>query len=303
MNCRVVLAAEGRPDQVGRGFQAARQFIAAAEARFTRFNEISELAALNRSGGAWFQASPELFEVMLLAQQLFRETGGLFDPAILPALENAGYDKCLDAIKLDGVSPVRSGQPGRSDFGAIRLDADRRGIYLPIGTRIDLGGIAKGWIAEQAARVLARFSPVCAVNAGGDQFAVGVPPEGAWPVALEDPYDASTALAVLYLPAGALATSAVTRRRWQQAGRERHHLIDPRTGEPAETDWRSVTVIAPHAAQAEAYAKALLLAGRRDAAWLSDRRDDVTYFAVDAERRLWGSARAREYWHVEFTYN
>ena len=119
-------------------------------------------------------------------------------------------------------------------------------VRLPQGTSLDLGGIAKGWIAEQAAGVLANYSPACAVDAGGDMFFLGLPEgEMSWAVEIEDPRDPLATLTTLEVGPGAVATSSVVKRAWHQGGERRHHLIDPRTGEPAATDWLSVTVVGP----------------------------------------------------------
>ena len=93
MNSAIVMAAEGTPDSLERGFQAARKTIENYERRFTRFSEQSELAELNRSAGNWFCASPAMFELVSLSRQYYQLTGGLFDPAILPALKQAGYNQ------------------------------------------------------------------------------------------------------------------------------------------------------------------------------------------------------------------
>lgn len=296
MNTDIVLAAEGAPEQLAPGFERARAFIAACEARFTRFAETSELATLNRSAGTWFHASPELYDAVREACAFVDETGGLFDPAILDALENIGYDRSMDDLRAHGAArPSPAANVPRVDTRAIEFDNDARGIRLPPGLRLDLGGIAKGWIAERAADELARYTCACAVNAGGDMFARGLPPgESAWAVALEDPRDPAETLAVLRLPPGAVATSSVTKRRWQQGDAVRHHLIDPRTRLPAETDWLSVTAIAPHATTAEVYAKALLIGGSRSAPDFAGR-SDLAFIAVDATGRLRGSKHAREF--------
>jgi thiamine biosynthesis lipoprotein len=185
--------------------------------------------------------------------------------------------------------------PEQHRFGNIRLDADLGRIRLLEGMRIDLGGIAKGWIAEQAAVLLSAFTEACAVNAGGDAFMIGLPAgEEAWRVTLEDPSHPEQEVAILKLQPGAVATSAVTKRRWQQAGKTQHHLIDPRTQRPAETDWLSVTAIAPHAAEAEVYAKSLLIGGSREVGWISGLAKDIEFIAVDQHNKLWGSERTRE---------
>jgi thiamine biosynthesis lipoprotein len=293
MNSDIILAAEGSADSLTLGFKLTRDFIAASEARFTRFTDTSELARLNRSAGAWFQASPELFDVVQQACELAEETGGLFDPTMLAALEAAGYDKSMDDIRAYGVSSrPRSGYQVQSAFRAIQLDEPTQSIHLPLGARIDLGGIAKGWIAEQAPLLLAEYADACAVSAGGDIFTIGLPAdEPDWSIGLENPRDPDRDLTTLHVGPGAVATSSVAKRRWQQGRREQHHIIDPRTGEPAVTDWLSVTVIAPHAALAEVYAKALLIGGLREAEDIAAQRPEITFVAVDQDRQLWRSGK------------
>ena len=316
MNSDIILAAEGSLDSLTLGFKLTRDFIAASEARFTRFTDTSELSRLNRAAGAWFQASPELFDVVQHACEFAEETDGLFDPTMLGALEAAGYDKSMDDIRAhalsdtppgsrerpgDGVSAQpRSGHPTGAAFRAIQLDEPNQAIHLPLNMRIDLGGIAKGWIAEQAALLLSEYAAACAVSAGGDLFAVGLPADEAdWPIGLEDPRDPDRDLTTLHIGPGAVATSSITKRRWQQGRRhERHHIIDPRRSVPAETDWLSVSVIAPHATLAEVYAKALLIGGSREAENIAARRPEITYLAVDQTGQLWGSAQAGEATHV-----
>jgi thiamine biosynthesis lipoprotein len=297
MNSDLVLAAEGDLRELEQGFKQARMFVEASEARFTRFSDSSELAALNRAAGGWVSVSTELYELVQEASDLSEQTEGLFDPSILDDLERAGYDKSMDQIREHGAGAPRvAAKSGRGDFRATQFDPAKGAIRLPPGRRLDLGGIAKGWIAERAARVLDEYANACTVNAGGDLFAIGLPAgETAWAIALEDPRDPRETLAVLRVGPGAVATSSITKRRWRQGTRVMHHLIDPRTGLPAQTDWLSVTVIAPHATTAEVFAKALLIAGSRAAQDLAARRDHLAFIAVDEAGRLWGSSNAREY--------
>jgi FAD:protein FMN transferase len=300
MNSDIVLAAEGSADSLTLGFKLTRDFINAGEERFTRFTDTSELSRLNRAAGAWFQASPEMFEVVQQAYELAVETDGLFDPTMLAALEAIGYDKSMDDIRREGVAPSsRSSHAARSAFHAIQLDAVNQAIHLSPDTRIDLGGIAKGWIAEQAALLLSEYTEACAVSAGGDMFMVGLPADEAdWPVGLEDPRDPARDLTTLHVGPGAVATSSIMKRRWSQGRREQHHIIDPRTGQAADTDLLSVTVIAPHTVLAEVYAKALLIGGSSEAGHMAARRSDITFIMVNHFGELWGSAQAAEVLHV-----
>jgi FAD:protein FMN transferase len=82
-----------------------------------------------------------------------------------------------------------------------------------------------------------------------------------------------------------------------------HHLIDPRTQQPAKTDWLSVTVVAPDIMTAEVFAKALLIAGSREAEKVAARRDDISFIAVDGLGRLTHSSQRNDKSHVELQYN
>ena len=233
------------------------------------------------------------------AYELHQLTGGLFDPSILPALQTAGYDRSMDEIReADLALAAPAGYESawqRPPFDAARFDPSARRIWLPAGVQIDLGGIAKGWIAARAAAYLARFTPACAVSAGGDMVLSGLPQDQpAWQVSLEDPRDSQQVLAVLNLPPGALATSAVTKRRWTQGGQARHHIIDPRSGQPAEPAWLSVSVFTENATHAEAFAKALLIGGPLEAA----RMPGLRFIAVRPDGSLWGTEKSKEILYV-----
>ncbi|MGD8404028.1 MAG: FAD:protein FMN transferase [Anaerolineales bacterium] len=298
MNTNILLAAQGSSKDVEEGFQRAQQYIEASERRFTRFSESSELSHLNQSNGTWIHASAEMTFVLSLAKQYNEQTSGLFNPAILPNLEQVGYDRSMDLIRAEGAQlpSIRfATDPGLLPLDGLLIDPDENLIFLPHGMRLDLGGIAKGWIAEQAALVLAEHSQACLVDAGGDIFMVRLPEgEPAWQIDLEDPLNPGRCLTSLNVPSGALTTSSVVKRKWMQGETPRHHLIDPRTGLPAETDWLSVTVFAPHADKAEVFAKALLIAGPQEVEIVAHNAPEISYLAVDRGGKIWGSLESLE---------
>jgi thiamine biosynthesis lipoprotein len=223
------------------GFEAAQVLFDELEALMTRFRPDSELSRLNRDGA--IDASPDLVRVVELALEARERTEGRFDPTVHDAVVAAGYDRTF-ATLTDGPlgAPVPAG-------GSVRVDAGR--ISLGPGVHLDLGGIAKGYAAERAAEVMAVAGP-CLVNAGGDIAVRG----GAWPIGVED--------VTIELSHGGLATSGRDRRRWRRGGREQHHLIDPRTGAPAQTELLRVTVVAHDAVEAEVQAKSVFLGGPPD---------------------------------------
>jgi thiamine biosynthesis lipoprotein len=230
---------------------AAEAEVRRLEAILTRFDERSELSRLNRRGE--LVAGDDLLAVVELALAARVGTGGRFDPTVHDALVAAGYDRTFAELPRDGEGPATA---ARCCGGEVTVDRRTRRIRLGAGVRLDLGGIGKGYAAERACDRLASAGP-CLVNAGGDVAVRGRPREGVWPVGVETPDGDLT----LGLAAGGLATSGRDRRRWRRGGAERHHLIDPATGLPAESDLLRVTVVAADAVEAEVLAKALLLAG------------------------------------------
>jgi len=302
MNTEITLAAEGEHHSVLKGFEQARNDIEAGERRFTRFSDDSELSGLNRAAGTWFRASEDMTFVISLAKLYAQQTGGLFNPSVLPDMERIGYDRSMDLIRAEkGLLPPARFSASSADVGLLPLDGllvrpEENLVHLPHGMRLDLGGIAKGWIAEQAAIALAEHSSACLVDAGGDMFMVGLPAgQESWRIELEDPQHPDLTLTSLDVPPGAVATSSVAKRKWMQGGVTRHHLIDPRTGEPAITDWLSVTVLAPHADMAEVFAKAFLIAGPAEVETIAQAAPEVHYLAVDQDGRIWGSLESLEY--------
>jgi FAD:protein FMN transferase len=296
MNTTILLAAEG--ELAIEGMQAAKAFIDECEQRFSRFLPASELTEINRFAGEWTPVSDDLMEMLELAQKYYQETEGLFDPSILPQLKLAGYDRSMDEIRMHGAVEAASSsrRPSRQAFEQVNIDPIAKRFCLPHGIEIDLGGIAKGWIVNQAATLLHRYSEVCGVSAGGDILFIGQPEDGlGWDVYLEDPRDPIQMLAQLNIPSGAVATSSVLKRSWRQGNQSRHHLIDPRTGEPARTEWLSVTVICPDIIAADVYAKAILIGGQHVAANLIEAKPEITFIAVDQQGNLVGSPNFKEF--------
>jgi len=228
------------------------------EGLLTRFDDASELSRLNAAGA--IEAGEDLFAVVGLALTARERTGGRFDPTVHDALVAAGYDRTFELL----VGGSATAAPPRT-AGGVRVRGRR--IELDPGVRLDLGGIGKGYAVDRAVALLSPLGP-CLVNAGGDLAVAGVPEEGVWPVAVETPSGPLT----LGLERGALATSGSDRRRWRAGDAIHHHLIDPTTGSPSDSDLLRVTVTASTAVEAEVLTKALFLAGESAAVAEADRR-------------------------------
>jgi FAD:protein FMN transferase len=247
--------------------ERCEQRVLEEEARFTRFVKDSELARLNAGDGRYVPVSPEMFAMLEAALWAYEESGGLVNAAILPALTAAGYDRPF----RQGLSQTASAEPvpvpGLPEV--LILDAATRSVALAPGAALDLGGIAKGALADILIDELGDDA-VC--NLGGDLRVRGNGPEGdGWHIGLCD----RSAVAVRD---GAVCTSGTTRRRW---GQSMHHLIDPKTGMPVKTDLAEVSVITDVALRGEVYAKcAMLLGASAGLAFLESR--GVGHAAVPA---------------------
>ena len=212
-------------------------------ARLTRFSADSELTRLNDSTGEWVEITTEMEALLRVALQAYALSLGLVNVAVLPSMLAVGYTRPLaegpTVATADGIGPL----PRLIDV--LQVEAGR--ARLKPGSGIDLGGIAKGWMADRLCEMLA---PNAVANIGGDLRAVGAGPSGdGWPVGLGG--------ATLMLRDQGAATSSIRRRRWG----EMHHLIDPRTGLPANTGLDEVSVVAASGLDAEVVAKTALLLG------------------------------------------
>jgi thiamine biosynthesis lipoprotein len=191
-------------------------------------------------------------------------TAGLFDPTVHDRLVELGYDRTFNRVVKDGDDDVT---PGRPALGVAGVERDGSHIRLPLGVRLDLGGIGKGLAADLLAEgMLDRGARSACVSLGGDIRAAGVTPEGrGWQVPVQDPWGSDVIAGIVPLADAAIVTSTTLIRTWRRKGRRIHHLIDPRSGEPATSDVVAAVVVAPEAWLAEGLAKAAIVAGSREA--------------------------------------
>jgi len=221
----------------------AESWVHALGERLTRFSSSSELSRLNASCGKWTATSVEMDALLRASLDAFEMSGGLVNIGVLPAVLATGYTRTLSegptAAQLESAQPI----PALPEVLEVRHGAAR----LRPGAGLDLGGIAKGWMAD---RLCDWLGPNALANIGGDLMAKGSGPrDEGWPVGLGGE--------TLMLRDQGAATSSVRRRRWGGL----HHLIDPRTGAPSRSGLADVSVVATSGLEAEVVAKTALLLG------------------------------------------
>lgn len=240
------------------------------EELWSRFVPGSDLSRLNLADGAPVRVDPATVGLLHVMGEAMAETGGAFDPTLLPALVDAGYAvSMVDPARSTTLPPTaRAG----GAFGDTIIDGFE--VTLPPGLTLDAGGIGKGYAADRLASLArVRGAAGAMVEIAGDLVVFGEAPQpGGWVIGIEDPREPARHLTTVRLADGAVATSGTRKRRWVQDGAERHHLIDPRTGASARDDIDAVTVIAGSGARAEALAKYAFVHPIGDTlAWLPTR--------------------------------
>ncbi len=260
----------------------------------SRFRTDSELNQLNQRAGQWLRVSTTLWDVIHLALLAARWTDGLFSPTILNALEAAGYDRTFDQI--DAVDEPITAQPD-GQWRSIQRQSLKRSICLPPNGRLDLGGVAKGWAADRAAKKLGVYGPAL-IDAGGDIAVSGPRRDGSpWPIGVLNPFQPDQPFETLKIERGGVATSGKDYRRWLRAGQWQHHLIDPRTGLPAQTDVLSATVIAPTTFEAEIAAKVIVLSSSEQGlAWLEEQPDYAAVIVREDGQAVYSALLQKYLW-------
>jgi thiamine biosynthesis lipoprotein len=271
MGCQMLAALDSPDPQAVRFLESVPDWFRIWEATLSRFRPQSELSQINASTDRWFRVSETLWSVLQTAIRAEEHSGGLVTPTLLQNLIAAGYNRSFDSsFVAESTSEVIDYH--RFGIHDIQIDPEDFSIRLPYGLYLDFGGVAKGWAANQALERLQSYGSAL-VDAGGDIAISGAQRDGQlWPVAIDDPRRPGSSLGLLSLGNSGVATSGQDYRRWQQGVVWKHHIIDPRTGEPAVTDVLSATIIAPTVMEAETAAKTVLIMGSQAGlGWLEAR--------------------------------
>lgn len=242
----------------------------------SRFREDSDLTLANRHAGTWVEVDPVLVDAVAAAVRAAEQTDGLVNPLLGRPLEQLGYDRDfpeLREVEHLAVAPVTP--PALDAWALIELDPDGA-LKVPTGSALDLGATGKAWAADLIARAAAGELGADAIVSLGGDIAITEPTGAAppsrepWPIAIST-HPGDPAEAMVTLDRGGLATSSTRVRRWARRGVDFHHVLDPRTGLPAPTTWRTVTTTGPDALAANTASTAAIVLGPAAVDWLERR--------------------------------
>ncbi len=286
MGSKIFIAADSEDPSVISEIEKAEGWFEEWEQSLSRFRLNSELSVLNRHPGMAIKVSDTLFRVFTAALEAETLSDGLVTPAILPDLLASGYSMDFDELTSRNGWTIGQNLLGPMTTDPIKFDRRARTVTLPFGSQLDFGGIAKGWAAHQTMTRLSQLAPVL-VDAGGDIAISGPRSDGStWPIGVANPFEPGKLLELVMVSSGGLATSGRDYRRWKFNDLWQHHIIDPRTHHPADTDVLTATVLADNVMDAEVYAKtALILGSEAGSAWL-DHHQGIQYLLMLEDGRV-----------------
>ena len=254
---------------------AVDEVVAAMDQAASRFREDSELSLLNASPDREVTISPLLAQAIATALRGAELSGGAVDPTIGSAIRLAGYDTDFALVPVDG-DQIRLYSERVPGWRAVHLDIRSRTVRVPRGVEIDLGATAKALTSDLAAAAASKAIDGAGVlvSLGGDIAVAGEAPDDGWSIqASEDsaaPIDDKEESVTI--ASGGIATSSTTVRRWTRGGVVLHHIIDPATGLPADSCWRTASVVAATCVDANIASTAAIVMGRDAISWLEANR-------------------------------
>jgi FAD:protein FMN transferase len=271
------------------GTQRARALLTeeldAIDRACSRFRPDSELWRVNRARGRTMRVGALLAEAVAVALTAADITGGDVDPTCGRSLARLGYDRDFAAAR-ELTGPLSRPAVPAAGWRAVELDRERCEITIPRDVMLDLGATAKALAADRAAvRIAAALGCGTLVNLGGDLAVAGEPPEHGWVIGIADNrgFDGADLAAgpaepcpprhgaVVIIRDGGLATSSTKVRAWSRGTARLHHIIEPSTGLPADSCWRTVSVAAATCVDANTASTAAIIRGESAPGWLASQ--------------------------------
>ena len=269
---------------------AVRQELFRLEKLLSVTENSSDVALLNCGG--YKRISDETDELLHSALAISERTGGAFDPTVYPLVRLWGFTEATQRVPSQDEL-----QAALSHIGIENVDAQDGFAELKNGAQLDFGGIAKGYAAERCSSILQASGVEAALLAlGGNVQTVGSKPDGTpWAIGIADPAQPEQSLATLRFTGSlALVTSGGYQRYFEENGVRYHHILDPKTGMPAQSGLASVTVLAQSGTLADALSTALFVMGLDEATEFWRASDDFEAVFITDDGEIYATAGATE---------
>jgi thiamine biosynthesis lipoprotein len=250
---------------------AVEQILEKFDRTCSRFRQDSELSHLNAAAAEPVRVSPLLLDAVSAALWAAEITDGDVVPTVGEALVALGYDRDFAAVGVGAPAAAKVKIAPVPAWQTVHVDREAQTVQLGRGVSIDLGATAKALAADRAAAAAAEVAGCgVLVSLGGDLSISGPAPSEGWQIRVTDDHraDATAPGQSVMLREGGLATSSTSVRRWRTTSGDAHHLIDPATGQPASSCWRTVSVTAASCLDANIASTAAIIRGASALAWL-----------------------------------
>lgn len=289
---------------------AAIEEVQKLDAMLSAENSKSEVYALNEQGN--LQATDDLAELILRGKEIYQETDGLFDDTIYPVMKLWGFPTgnyhvptaaevqkklaLVDGNKVE-IQTRDSDEKGR--------DSKEKAKFVTLGAdqQIDFGGIAKGYTGQKLAELFQEYGVSSAlVSLGGNIQAIGTKPDGSsWKVGIRDPKGGQQDyIGVLSVENQAVVTSGGYERYFEEDGKTYIHIINPRTGYPADGDLLSVTIVSRDGTLADGMSTALYIMGYEKACqFWRQQREEFNVILVTDDGKIHISENLKENFQTE----
>lgn len=264
-------------------------------------NENSEISRLNKKKKG--KVSDETIELITYAQGVSKETDGAFDITIYPLMNLWGFTTKQYQIPDD--SKIQQILNTRIGMDKIEVQKTNRKVSLLDGAQIDLGGIAKGFTSQSIAKIFKDYEIHSGIiSLGGNIQTIGAKPDGSrWNVGIESPNDAFDMVGVYEAEDEAVITSGGYERYFEKNGKTYHHILDPKTGYPADSDLISVTIVSKNGMRADCLSTALFVLGKeKSIQYWKDHRKEFDFIFVDKKNKILISEGIKNYFKSDYDY-
>lgn len=259
MNTLVSISLWG--DQGQEAIGQAQDFLYALDDSFSTTRSHSQLSQLNQSTGTWQKISEDMEEVLYFAREMSIDTQGAFDPTVCPIVKAWGFTESEHRVpseeELEDLLPL-------VDATLLEIDFKEHQLFMPEDMMLDLGGIVKGYASDRLVELFHSLEVDSAsIDLGGNVYVLGSKIDGSsWTVGIQNPYGGGY-VGSLPLEDKAIITSGGYQRYFKdpETGTTYSHIIDPRTGYPADSGLASVTIISNSGMRGDVLSTAFFVMG------------------------------------------
>lgn len=271
-NTMISIQAACEQNVLDKAFERCNYF----ESIFSRTIDTSDISKINSSNGKAVEVANETAEILTLAKQYAQQSNGLFDITIgsVTPLWNYSEGIVADEAKLAEAAKHINWQNLNIDGNAVTLSDPE--------AKLDLGGIAKGYIADDLADFFVNNGCNSAlINLGGNVYALGTKPDGSdWSVGIENPFNLEDKIGSVDSKNSSTVASGIYQQEFEKDGKLYHHLLDAATGRPHEGDIESITLITEKSVDGDVWATTLFLMDAAKALEIINSRDDLSGLIV-----------------------